>query len=119
MTQLASCRCGQLKATVAGDSVRVSVCHCLNCKKRSGSAFAVQARWPKEDVAIDEISSVVEKDPAITAKLLKLVNSAFFGLRQQVSSLNEVVNYLGMDTLKALVLSINAFSQFEKKSLGG
>jgi hypothetical protein len=32
--------------------VRVSVCHCLNCKKRSGSAFAVQARWPKSQVTI-------------------------------------------------------------------
>ena len=49
----ASCRCGQLKATATGDPVRVSVCHCLNCKKRSGSAFAAQARWPAENVAIE------------------------------------------------------------------
>jgi hypothetical protein len=49
----ASCRCGQLKATVTGEPVRVSVCHCLNCKKRSGSAFAVQARWPAGQVAIE------------------------------------------------------------------
>jgi hypothetical protein len=49
----ASCRCGQLRATVTGDPVRVSVCHCLNCKKRSGSAFAVQARWPSEQVTIE------------------------------------------------------------------
>ena len=49
----ASCRCGQLRATVTGDPVRVSVCHCLNCKKRSGSAFAVQARWPSEQVRIE------------------------------------------------------------------
>jgi len=49
-THTASCRCGQLKATVTGEPVRVSVCHCLNCKKRSGSAFAVQARWPAEQV---------------------------------------------------------------------
>ena len=49
----ASCRCGQLKAVVSGEPVRVSVCHCLNCKKRSGSAFAVQARWPKDQVRIE------------------------------------------------------------------
>ena len=49
----ASCRCGQLRATTAGEPVRVSVCHCLNCKKRSGSAFAVQARWPAEHVQIE------------------------------------------------------------------
>ena len=49
----ASCRCGQLKATATGEPVRVSVCHCLNCKKRSGSAFAAQARWPAQQVAIE------------------------------------------------------------------
>jgi hypothetical protein len=49
-TRTAACRCGQLRATVSGDPVRVSVCHCLNCKKRSGSAFAVQARWPSAQV---------------------------------------------------------------------
>ena len=49
----ASCRCGQLRATVTGQPVRVSVCHCLDCKKRSGSAFAVQARWPKTQVTIE------------------------------------------------------------------
>ena len=53
----ASCRCGQLKATATGEPVRVSACHCLNCKKRSGSAFAVQARWPADQVAIEGRSS--------------------------------------------------------------
>jgi hypothetical protein len=53
ITRTASCRCGQLRAAVTGDPVRVSVCHCLNCKKRSGSAFAVQARWPSAQVQIE------------------------------------------------------------------
>ena len=56
-TRTASCRCGQLKATVTGEPVRLSVCHCLNCKKRSGSAFAVQARWLKEHVRIEGTST--------------------------------------------------------------
>ena len=53
ITRTASCRCGQLKATAIGEPVRISVCHCLDCKKRSGSAFAVQARWPAEQVTIE------------------------------------------------------------------
>jgi hypothetical protein len=57
----ASCRCGQLSATVTGDPVRVSVCHCLNCKKRSGSAFAVQARWPADKVTIEGRSNSFKK----------------------------------------------------------
>lgn len=59
-SRTASCRCGQLKVTVTGEPVRVSVCHCLNCKKRSGSAFAVQARWPEEQVAIEGRSNSFE-----------------------------------------------------------
>jgi hypothetical protein len=51
-THKASCRCGQLSATITGDPVRVSVCHCLDCKRRSGSSFAAQARFPAETVQI-------------------------------------------------------------------
>lgn len=39
--------------TTSGEPVRVFVCHCLDCKKRSGSAFAVQARWPAEQVTAE------------------------------------------------------------------
>ena len=49
----ASCRCGQLKAAATGEPVRVSVCHCLDCKKRTGSAFSAQARWPAEQVRFE------------------------------------------------------------------
>ncbi len=48
----AACRCGQLHAECVGEPVRISVCHCLNCKQRSGSAFAVQARFPVGQVTI-------------------------------------------------------------------
>lgn len=48
----ASCPCGQLSLTCEGDPVRVSVCHCLDCQRRSGSAFAAQARWPAARVAM-------------------------------------------------------------------
>lgn len=52
-TRTAICRCGQLTATATGKPVRVSVCHCLDCQKRSGSAFAAQARWPADQVTTE------------------------------------------------------------------
>ncbi|MEP6785825.1 MAG: GFA family protein [Sphingomonadales bacterium] len=48
----ATCSCGQLAVECAGDPVRISVCHCLDCQKRSGSSFAAQARFPEERVVI-------------------------------------------------------------------
>ncbi|MEL7540189.1 MAG: GFA family protein [Pseudomonadota bacterium] len=52
VVRTATCRCGQLRAICTGEAVRVSACHCLECQKRSGSAFAVQARWPSEKIEI-------------------------------------------------------------------
>ena len=60
-TRTASCRCGQLRATVTGEPVRMSVCHCLNCKKRSGSAFAAQARWSVGQATFEGRSKSFEK----------------------------------------------------------
>lgn len=61
LKRTATCRCGQLSVTCEGEPVRVSVCHCLACQKRSGSAFAAQARWPEENVAMAGEFSVWER----------------------------------------------------------
>jgi len=52
MTRVASCSCGQLTAIVNGDPVRVSVCHCLACQRRTGSVFGAQARFLREHVEV-------------------------------------------------------------------
>ncbi len=49
-TRQASCSCGQLTVTCTGEPVRVSICHCLACQKRTGSVFGVQARYPRAAV---------------------------------------------------------------------
>lgn len=61
MKRTATCRCGQLTATCKGEPVRVSVCHCLACQKRSGSAFATQARWNEDDVVLSGNSKLWER----------------------------------------------------------
>ena len=48
----ASCTCGQLCVQVDGDPVRISMCHCLACQRRTGSVFGAQARFPEEHVEI-------------------------------------------------------------------
>jgi hypothetical protein len=52
-TRQASCCCGQLRIIVQGDPVRVSMCHCLECQKRTGTVFGAQARFPNEAIAIE------------------------------------------------------------------
>lgn len=49
----ATCSCGQLKLVAEGDPVRVSVCHCLACQRRTGSVFGAQARFHRDRVRIN------------------------------------------------------------------
>lgn len=51
-TRFASCSCGQLSAHVTGEPVRISICHCLACQRRTGGPFSEQARFARENVAI-------------------------------------------------------------------
>ena len=51
-TRIACCSCGQLTATTTEDPIRVSICHCLACQRRTGSVFGAQARFRKDDVVI-------------------------------------------------------------------
>lgn len=65
------------------------------------------------DAALEDVGVIIAKDPGMTAKILKLVNSAFFGLRREVSNPADAAAFLGLDTIKSLVLSLNAFSQYD------
>jgi len=49
----AACSCGQLRLVAEGEPVRISMCHCLACQRRTGSVFGAQARFPADRVHID------------------------------------------------------------------
>lgn len=63
------------------------------------------------EVAISDIAKIIEQDMAMSAKVLQLVNSAFFGLFKTIDSPAHAVNLLGLDTVKALVLGVGVFSE--------
>jgi HD-like signal output (HDOD) protein len=61
------------------------------------------------DVSTRTVAEIVSKDAAMTAKILQMVNSAFFGLRRRVSSPMHAVQMLGTETVRALALSAHVF----------
>jgi hypothetical protein len=78
-TRKASCNCGQLTVSCVGpDPERISICFCNLCQKQSGSAFAIQARFPKEQVTI-EGKSTAWKFPIEGAKPVSYRNCASTG----------------------------------------
>jgi len=66
------------------------------------------------EATLKSVGNIIEKDVGMTAKILQLVNSAFFGLNRSLSSADQAVNYLGMDIIKSLVLSIEVFEQYHE-----
>ncbi len=69
--------------------------------------------------SFQKVGEIIAKDVGMTAKILQMVNSAFFGLRRHIASPREAVGYLGLETVKSLVLTAKIFSQFDQKKIVG
>jgi HD-like signal output (HDOD) protein len=63
------------------------------------------------------VGEIISKDVAMTAKVLQMVNSAFFGLPRHVSTPVQAAALLGMDVIRSLVLSAKIFSAFEGRQV--
>lgn len=77
-------------------------------------AVAVQVNSMLEDLntSVKELALVIEKDHAIVPKLLKLVNSAFFGFKNKVSNIAHAVMLMGFSTVRNAVVSISVIDSF-------
>lgn len=51
--RVAACSCGRLTARTSAEPLRLSICHCRACQRRTGSAFGAQARFPRDQVRIE------------------------------------------------------------------
>jgi HD-like signal output (HDOD) protein len=71
----------------------------------------------REDVSLARVASIIGQDLAMTAKVLQLVNSAFFGLGRRVANIDQAVSYLGIDVIRSLVVSHSAFAAFDAEDL--
>jgi putative nucleotidyltransferase with HDIG domain len=67
-----------------------------------------------ENCSIVALSDIIEKDPAIAARVLKISNSALYGLRQEVGSIHQAVMILGFKTIRSIVLTATTRSLYKK-----
>ncbi len=72
-----------------------------------------------DDVDLARVGKTIEQDVGMTAKILQLVNSAFFGLSSEVTNVRTAVNYLGLETLRQLVVSVEIFRTFQPSDVCG
>ena len=66
------------------------------------------------DASLKNVGDIISQDIAMTAKILQLVNSAYFGLPRRITDPQQATIFLGIDTLKALVLTFHVFSEFSE-----
>jgi len=67
-----------------------------------------------DDFSLDDIVEVISLDPAITARLLHMVNSSFFGLAAKIETVSHAVNYLGAQQVHDLVLTASIAKTFSE-----
>ena len=116
------CESDQLKATVmracalrellGSDSLRRLVTGMQQIPSQPMLYDEIRREAESKTASLTTISSIISKDMGMTAKIMQLVNSAYFGLRGTVSTAEQAVNLLGLDTVQALVLTVHVFSQF-------
>ncbi len=72
-----------------------------------------------EEGSVNKVGEIISRDSGMSAKILQLVNSAFFGLPRHITSPVRAVHLLGLETVKALVLTVKIFSTFSQSDLAG
>jgi HD-like signal output (HDOD) protein len=70
-----------------------------------------------DDSSMTKISAIIAEDPGMTAQVLRIVNSPFFGLARFIGSPMEAVTFLGVDQIRALSLAYGLFHQFDAARL--
>ena len=106
-----------IRDLLQSDSLRAVVSQIGSLPPMPQSYAQLCEKLRSPEVSAKEVGRIMESDLAMTAKVLHLVNSAFFGLRQHVSSASQAVALLGFDTIKALVLMTGLFSHAEETKL--
>ena len=75
----------------------------------------LQQKIRDPECSIGDVAAIIEKDMAMSAKVLQLVNSAFFGMYKNIDSPIRAVNLLGLDTVQTLVLGVGVFAELKTK----
>ena len=81
--------------------------------------YAKLQQMVKDDsVTVSEVARLISSDSAITARILQIVNSAFFRLARRVTNIEQAVSYLGFTTVRNIAMSVEIFSQWSTATLG-
>jgi HD-like signal output (HDOD) protein/ActR/RegA family two-component response regulator len=102
-----------MRDLLQNSAVRALVSGLKSIPSLPGLYYEILAELRSDDTSLDKIAGIVAKDVGMTAKILQLANSAFMGVRYEITNPTQAVALIGTEMVRALVLSVHVFSQFE------
>jgi len=107
----------ELQQLLSNDKLRELIGRMEKLPSVPSTYFALNRATADPSTTTEEIANIVANDPAMSVKVLQLVNSAYFGLARRIASISEAVSYLGVELLKGLALSAHVFAAAEQKGV--
>src|ERR1700722_3094523 len=92
---------------------------CNNLPSLPSIAVQVLELAQQPSVDIPEIAQIISKDPALSSKILRTVNSSFYGRPHAVSTISQALVILGLQSVKTLVLTFSLVNNLSKSSGSG
>lgn len=109
-------RSSALYSLLADDKIKEIVSRIESLPSLPNIYIQLQRAMVSPDVSVADVAAIIEQDMGMSAKVLQLVNSAFFGLFQEVESPARAVGLLGLETVRGLVLGVQVFSAMKSNS---
>lgn len=78
----------------------------------------INAEMGKESLTAASLAAIVSEDAPLASMVLKVANSAYYGLVKEVDTVERAITVLGMETVRNLAMGISAFALFEKDPTG-
>lgn len=108
-------RCLRLHQLLRDPALRAVVGRVKTLPALPSTYARLREAMAQEDTTVQTIAKIVGEDPAIAAKVLQVVNSAFFRLARRITKIDQAVNYLGLLAIRNLVMSVEVFSRWDKE----
>jgi len=102
----------RLRETLAADHVKRSISGLTHLPTLPRVYGEILNELASEFASGDSLAEKIEHDMAISAQILKLTNSAYFGMPRKVTTVKQAVQFLGFDNVRAVVLLAGVFEQF-------
>lgn len=110
-------RARTLRELLTGDNLRLLVSRTQALPSQPRLYVQVMEEIQSPRGSIKKVAELISQDIGMTAKILQIINSAFFGLPREVSDPSQAVALLGLDTVRALILAAHVFHELDQARL--